>query len=86
MQNIKNGQSLFENTKVIEEYHVPLLKEAKLRENLIKYVDKSLIEVSVKESNSNLALIESLSPSRRNRQSPFLSQNTSIIKESSLLQ
>lgn len=38
------------------------MKERSLRKNLVEYIDRSVIEVSVKESQENLKLIETLSP------------------------
>lgn len=62
VKNIKNGKSLFQNANVSDEYHVPVIKHHSLRKNLVEYLDKSLIEVSVKENDGNLKLIETLSP------------------------
>ena len=77
LQNVRNGKSLFENTKVIDDYHIPVLKESGLRRSLVEYLDKSLIEVSVKEADANLALIESLSPKKLSRPelSPLIPTN-----------
>ena len=55
---------MFQSTKVVDEYHVPVLTDPNLRSSLAEYVDKSMIEVSVRESDWNLSLIESLSPSK----------------------
>lgn len=65
VQNVKNGQSLYDNVRIVGEYQVPILADHRLRGRLAEMVDKSLIEVSVKESDNNLALIESLSPSKK---------------------
>ncbi len=72
LKNVKYGKSLFQNSqvKVSEEYQVPVIKEHNLKRNLLEYLDRSLIEVSVKESPSNLKLIETLSPHHKRASLP----------------
>lgn len=50
VKSIKHGKSLFDNAKVSESYQVPVIKEHHLRDKLVEYIDRSVIEVSVKES------------------------------------
>ncbi len=65
LKNIKYGKSLFQNAQISEEYQIPVIREHALKRNLVEYIDKSLIEVSVKENEGNLRLIETLSPQKR---------------------
>ncbi len=62
VKSIKHGKSLFQNAQVSEVYQVPVIKDRSLRKSLVEYIDRSVIEVSVKESQENLKLIETLSP------------------------
>jgi hypothetical protein len=50
-------------------FRIPVFERPDLRDRLVKYVDRSLVEVSVKESEANLGLIESLSPSKMLKES-----------------
>jgi len=60
---IKTGKSLFENNE-INEYHIPIFKEAKLRNDLTQLINKSQDEISVTANQQNLKLIECLSPQK----------------------
>jgi hypothetical protein len=62
VKNVKHGKSLFQNANVSDEYHVPVIKHHRIRKNVLEYMDRSLIELSVKETEGNLKLIETLSP------------------------
>jgi hypothetical protein len=67
VMNVKYGKSLVDNASIVDEYQIPIIKQNYLRKSLLEYADRSMIQVSVKESDSNLALIQSLSPMKKNQ-------------------
>lgn len=64
VRHIRNGKSLFDNTEIIQDYHVPVFREARLKTKLEAFVNQSQDEISVKPNKENLQLIECLSPTR----------------------
>lgn len=67
VMNVKYGKSLVDNASIVDEYQIPIIKQNYLRKSLLEYADRSMIQVSVKESDCNLALIQSLSSVKKNQ-------------------
>eukprot|EP00347_Sterkiella_histriomuscorum_P012758 403367333 len=64
VSHIKTGKSLFQNSSALGDYHIPVFKEQKLKQELQDLINKSQDEISVKASKQNLSLMECLSPQK----------------------
>ncbi len=68
------------NSMMINDYHIPVLKEQKLQAHLSKLLELSQGEISIKPTKQNLSLIECLSTKKTKNDRVRNYQNHSMIQ------